>query len=111
MTCFIPPALILSHLDTPRNYNFSLGTPLNQQPMIQAALNLLRLFSSYELSQADVSAVLLSPFWSASQQEADARAQLDAKMREQLPMQFKLTQLIDFAKFSSSKRLEYSDIY
>jgi probable DNA repair protein len=73
--------------------------------MIQAALNLLRLFSSYELAQADVSAVLLSPFWSASQQEADARAQLDAKMREHLPMQFKLTQWIEFANFHLAKGL------
>lgn len=99
-----------SQLDTPRNYNFSLGTPLNQQPMIQAALNLLRLFSSYELAQADVSAALLSPFWSASQQESDARAQLDAKMREQLPMQFNLKQLIDFASFHLVKGLNIPNL-
>ncbi len=107
---FYPTSLNSKHLDTPRNYNFSLGTPLSQQPMIQAALNLLRLFSNYELAQADVSAVLLSPFWSASQQEADARAQLDAKMREQLPMQFKLTQLIDFASFHLAKGLNIPNL-
>jgi exodeoxyribonuclease-5 len=100
-----PASVCHSQLDTPRIYNFSLGTPLSQQPMIQAAHNLLRLFSSYELTQADVSAVLLSPFWSASQQEADARAQLDAKMREQLPMQFKLKQLMEFASFHLTKGL------
>jgi probable DNA repair protein len=102
---FYPASVRHGQLDSPRNYNFSLGTPLSQQPMIQAALNLLRLFSSYELAQADVSAVLLSPFWSASHQEADARAQLDAKMREQLPMQFNLRQLIDFVSFHLAKGL------
>lgn len=82
----------------PRPYNFSLGTPLAQQPVIQAALHLLRLVTSYQLAYADVSAMLLSPFWSASQQEADARALLDAKMREKLPAQFTLASFITFAQ-------------
>ncbi len=100
------PASVRSHqFNVPRNYNFSLGTPLSQQPMIQNALNLLRLFSSYNLQQADVSAVLLSPFWSNNLQEADARAQLDAKIREHLPMQFTVAQLIEFANFQQSKGL------
>ena len=85
---FYPASVRPNLADSARNYNFSLGTPLSQQPMIQAALNLLRMFSSYQLQQADVSSMLLSPFWSASQQESDARAILDAKMREKLPMQF-----------------------
>ena len=79
-------------------YNFSLGTPLAQQPIIQAALHLLRLFSSYQLTQEDISKALLSPFWSASQREADARALLDANMREKLPAQLTLASLIAFAK-------------
>ena len=94
---FYPASIRPSLADTTKNYNFSLGTPLIQQPIIQAALNLLRLLNSYQLQQADISAVLLSPFWSANQQEADARALLDAKMREQLPMQLSLTRFIEFA--------------
>lgn len=82
----------------PRRYNFSLGTPLAQQPVVQAALHLLRMVTSYQLAYADVSAMLLSPFWSASQQEADARALLDAKMREKLPAQFTLASFIAFAQ-------------
>ncbi len=80
----------------PRHYNFSLGVPLAQQSVIQAALNLLRMLTAYQLQQADVSVLLLSPFWSASRREADARALLDAAMREKLPMQFTLARLIDF---------------
>jgi probable DNA repair protein len=102
---FYPESVNPSQFDVPRNYNFSLGTPLSQQPMIQSALNLLRLFSSYNLQQADVSAVLLSPFWSNNSQEADARAQLDAKIREYLPMQFTLAQLLEFAQFQQAKGL------
>ena len=95
---FCPTGVRPSMVDSARCYNFSLGTPLNQQPIIQAALNLLHLFSSYQLQQADVSNMLLSPFWSASQQEADSRAILDAKIREKLPMQFTLSRFVEFAK-------------
>lgn len=84
--------------DSERLYNFSLGTPLMEQPMIQTALNLLRLFSSYRIPQADFSQVLLSPFWSNYVQEADARAQLDAKMREKAAAHISLDTLIAFAK-------------
>lgn len=84
--------------DSTRPYNFSLGTPLIEQPMIQAALNLLRLFSSYQLPQADFSKIVLSPFWSNVAQEADARAQLDAIMRENAAAQLTLDSFIAFAK-------------
>ena len=93
-----PASMRPSLVDTPKNYNFSLGTPLSQQPIIQAALNLLRLFSAFEVQQTDISVVLLSPFWSANQQEADARAILDAKMREKLPLQLSLSRLTEFAQ-------------
>ncbi len=95
---FYPASVRPNLTDITRNYNFSLGTPLSQQPVIQAALNLLRMFSSYQVQQADISNMLLSPFWSANQQESDARAILDAKMREKLPLQFSLSRWIDFVK-------------
>lgn len=95
---FYPESVRPSLAAMPRRYNFSLGTPLAQQPVIQSALNLLRLVTAYQLAYADVSAMLLSPFWSASQQEADARALLDEKMREKLPMQFTLAHFIEFVQ-------------
>jgi len=84
--------------DSKRLYNFSLGTPLTEQPMIQTALNLLRLCSSYSLPQADFSTVLLSPFWSNYTLEADARAQLDASMREKAAAQLTLDRFVVFAE-------------
>lgn len=107
---FYPTSVRPSLADTTKNYNFSLGTPLIQQPIIQAALNLLRLFSAYELQQPDISAVLLSPFWSANQQEADARALLDAKMREQLPMQLSLTRFVEFATKQHERGLNIAQL-
>lgn len=95
---FYPESLRPSLAGMPRRYNFSLGTPLAQQPVIQAALDLLRLLTSYQLAYADVSALLRSPFWSASLEEADARALLDARMREKLPTQFTLPNFIEFVQ-------------
>ena len=103
---FYPESARLALAGSAPCYNFSLGTPLIEQPMIQAALNLLRLFSSYQLQQTEVSSVLLSPFWSASHNEADSRAVLDAKMREYLPAQLMLVQLIDFAKHRAENGLK-----
>ena len=105
---FYPASVRPSLADVTRHYNFSLGTPLSQQPIIQAALNLLRLFSSYQLQQVDVSSMLLSPFWSASRQESDARALLDAKVRDKLPMQFSLLRLIEFTEKQHENGLNLS---
>lgn len=102
---FYPASVRPSLANSARCYNFSLGTPLAQQPLIQAALNLLRLLTGYNLQQTDITSMLLSPFWSASQQEADARAQLDAKMREYLPVQFTLVQFLKFAKIQHENGL------
>lgn len=102
---FYPASVHPSLTETTRHYNFSLGTPLAQQPIIQVALNLLRLLSAYQLQIADVSNMLLSPFWSASRQEADARALLDAKMREKLPMQFTLARLVTFVEMQHENGL------
>jgi probable DNA repair protein len=107
---FHPHSVNPSQFDAQRNYNFSLGTPLSQQPIIQAALNFLRLFSSYNWQQADFSAVLLSPFWSANQIEVDTRAILDAKIREHLPAQFTLAQLTEFASFYHAKGLPIASL-
>jgi exodeoxyribonuclease-5 len=68
-------------------------------------LNLLRLMTVHQLQQSDVSMLLLSPFWSASHREADARALLDASMREKLPMQFTLSRLLEFIKEQQAEGL------
>lgn len=107
---FYPLSLRPGLADMPRHYNFSLGTPLAQQPLIQAGLNLLRLLTVHQLQQSDVSMLLLSPFWSASQREADARALLDASMREKLPMQFTLSRLMEFIQEQQAEGLRLESL-
>jgi len=83
----IPPALT----DTPRIYECSLGLALSEWPIIQTALNLLRLaFIPVKQPQPLYSQLLLDVFWSASDTEADERAQLDATMRSQLALNINL---------------------
>lgn len=70
-----------------RRYDFSLGVPLSSQPIIAAGLSLLRFgLQRQAIPQAEISELLLNPYWSAAFSEADARAQLDASMREWLPL-------------------------
>ncbi len=107
---FYPLSVRPGLADMPRHYNFSLGVPLSQQPVIQAGLNLLRMLTAYELQQADVSVLLLSPFWSANRKEADARALLDAAMREKLPMQFTLARLIEFIQAQQAEGLKLESL-
>lgn len=72
---------------SPRFYDFSLGTPLSDQPVVAAALDLLRFaLQRQAVSQAEISELLLNPFWSSGFVEADDRALLDAEMRAHLPL-------------------------
>jgi len=93
---FQPEAIRPSMVEAPRLYNFSLGLPLIQQNVIQTSLNLLRFCCSSQLTQSDVSELLLSNYWSASEQEADQRALLDADMRAYLPQQFTWSRWLAF---------------
>lgn len=100
---FQPEALRPSLVDAPRLYNFSLGLPLIQQPVIQLAINLIQCLIRRNFAQSDFSELLLSPYWSASEQEADHRALLDAKMREHLSQNLNWLQVMRFIHFSAEK--------
>ncbi|MFA6040809.1 MAG: hypothetical protein WC733_04850, partial [Methylophilus sp.] len=96
---FHPQSLLPSLYESARCYDFSLGVALNATPIVSTALDLLRMaWQGRALSQADVSRLVLSPYWSASQFEADARAKLDARMRGQLPLSFNLSRLSNFVQ-------------
>lgn len=80
-----------------RCYDFSLGTPLSNQPIIATALDLLRFaWQRDHIFQYDVAKLLHSPYWSESLLEADARALLDARIRKDLPLSFKLSRLQNY---------------
>jgi exodeoxyribonuclease-5 len=81
-------------VEADRAYDFSLGLPLNTQPVVHTALALLRIFWQQRIEQQDFSVLLLNPYWSASLGEADARAQLDSRMRQWLPQTVSMMRLL-----------------
>lgn len=101
-----PAALSPALAETPRSYDLSLGASLSRQPLVKAALDLLRLAASrHHIEQQDFSRLLLGPYWSSNLVEADARAQLDAHMRAHLPVNVTLTRLLHFAQKHQARGL------
>lgn len=85
-------------VEAPRSYDFSLGQPLSQEPIVSTALSLLRLLSQYQLEQQEFSALLQQPYWSNAMSEGDARARFDARLREKLPLSFSMPRLMKFMR-------------
>lgn len=93
-----PSAVSPALAEMPRHYDFSLGRPLARESIVAAGLELLNLAASRrELAQQDFSHLLLGPYWSASVDEADDRARLDARMRRDLPGTLSLDRLLRYA--------------
>ena len=68
---------------SPRQYNLSLGLPLSRHAMVDTALALLRLLAQRQgLALTEFGDLLRQPYWSADQDEADLRAQMDARLRQ-----------------------------
>jgi exodeoxyribonuclease-5 len=83
----------------PRRYNFSLGRALADMPIVACALQLLRLAGSTEpVTQGDLAALLHSPYWSDSVQEADARSVVDVHMRRCLSHRLDMADLLRLAQ-------------
>lgn len=97
-----PTSVRPSRGEAARIYNFSLGLPLAEQPLIKIALQLLALFSQHRITQTELSAALLSPNWSADQTEADDRARLEAAMREYLALNTSWSSVMRFMQKQSA---------
>lgn len=81
-----PAAIRPDAAESPRCFNFSLGRPLAEQPLVRSALELLQLGGGRaKVEQARLSALLLAGGWSAAMAEADGRALLDLALRRELP--------------------------
>lgn len=93
-----PEALLPGQGESPRRYNFSLGLPLARAPIVATALELLALCAHPQrCDQSALGTLLLGPYWSAWQSEADGRARLDAAMRRCLPPMAGAARLLDLA--------------
>lgn len=93
-----PHSIHPAHADAPRCYDFSLGQPLADQPLVITALALLRLACGRKTTQQECGALLRDVYWSASISEADTRAKLEATMRRKLPATISLDQLLRLAR-------------
>ncbi len=69
-----------------RDYAFAAGSPLGAEPVVDVALRLLQLVvHPRRVAQAEFGALLCGVGWSADADEADARARIEAALRELLP--------------------------
>jgi exodeoxyribonuclease-5 len=79
--------------ERPRCYDFSLGLALSEYPIVHSALQLLKLATSRaNLSFESVTPVLQDVYW-GDHSELDARAQLDAYVRQHLSSTYRLDSL------------------
>jgi len=78
-----------------RPYDLSIGLPLADITVIQAALSIVKLCVS-EIRGSEISALLLSPYLSAGSGEAHYREQLDKRLRDQRVRKLNLAGLDDF---------------
>lgn len=83
----------------PRPFNFSLGQPLSTHPVVHTALTLLSiLVKSHVVEQPLISQLLLSPYWSITK-ENDARARLDAALRDNVSSTATLKRYSSYAQY------------
>ena len=102
---FHPQTLHPSHYEAPRCYDFSIGLPLTQYPIINSAFNALKhAFPYAKLTQPECATLLQDTYFS-SHAELDNRALLDLKLRRKLGRTFNLEQLIYQANAALSQGL------
>jgi exodeoxyribonuclease-5 len=94
---FHPETLQPSQCENPRYYDFSLGLALTEYPIVHSALLLLRLASTKaNMIFEEVTPILQDVYW-GSAAEMDARAQLDAYLRQKLNASYGLEALLNLA--------------
>ncbi|HMH18111.1 MAG TPA: hypothetical protein VK572_08180, partial [Burkholderiales bacterium] len=76
-------------------FNVSLGTPLQEFPIVNAALTVLH-FSQEEISFEEASRIVRSPFIGGAESELGARMKLEARLRDKLGATVALPKLIAF---------------
>jgi probable DNA repair protein len=76
-------------------FNVSLGTPLQEFPIVNAALTVLH-FSQEEISFEEASRIIRSPFIGGAESELGARMKLEARLRHKLGATVALPKLIAF---------------
>jgi len=81
--------------NTAMPFNVSLGTPLQEFPIVNAALTVLH-FSQEEIPFEEASRIVRSPFIGGAESELGARMKLEARLRDKLGATVALPKLIAF---------------
>ncbi|MCG8436258.1 MAG: hypothetical protein MJA83_19740, partial [Gammaproteobacteria bacterium] len=89
------PGAVFEFDNEQRAFNISLGLPLAQYPLIHDALTALGLLGK-EARYDEIGMLLRSPFFAGAEREYQARAKLDAKIREHGGLTLSLKQLTAF---------------
>lgn len=100
-----PAAFDPARAEMPRHYDFSLGTPLAHAPLAETALALLALAGRpRRVELARLGELLHRPHW-ATEEEADARDRLDARLRETLAPETSLERVLRLARRLAARGL------
>ena len=108
---FHPETLHPSHYEAPRCYDFSLGLPLTQYPIINSAISLLKLSIPHTSLTQAICDALLQDVYFCHAGELDARAQLDARLRKKLGRTFSFSQLINQTHLAIAQGLEVTQLH
>ena len=101
-----PGGRLSSDRDARRAFNISLGPPLSDYPLIQAALLILRMNLSAVIAFDDVTRLLRSPFIAAANTEATAQALLDVRLRNLREPEISLSEISAHAPSGLKAALE-----
>jgi probable DNA repair protein len=91
-------------------FNVSLGTPLQEFPIVNAALTALR-FSQEEIPFEEASRIVRSPFIGGAESELGARMKLDARLRDELGATVALPKLIAFLEKKTVLRERLEQVF
>ncbi len=94
----IPHTLRLDAAEYDRPYDISLGVPLGTVPIVASALQILSAYvHQHKLSQVEIAELLHNPYFS-DHRFMDARAQLDASMREDLALSLQPHTMLNYVR-------------
>jgi ATP-dependent helicase/nuclease subunit B len=91
-------------------FNVSLGIPLQEFPIVNAALTVLH-FSQEEISFEEASRIVRSPFIGGAETELGARMRLDVRLREKVGAAVALPKLIAFLEKKTVLRERLEQVY
>ena len=92
-TAELNPEAVFPWKETKEVFNISLGAPLTDEPIVKAALDILSI-SEDDQDINKISAILLSPYFAATDEEYFSLARLDASLRRENRFKVGISEII-----------------